>query len=1068
MTPTPRLAAFWLVALLLLARLGFAAAPTEMAPLGLGLGGFNDWTSTPFANTMLTSRDWQRSTSSNWGSPALYFRSDGTRDPQFDVNGYPQFVNQGELLRALMWPFGMGPTKPAGWPSRIDTGLGIWTVTWKGRADIRLNNAQFVSGNGSSTGMLTDGRRVYRLSAPFDNNYLEVSAVDPANPITDIKVWLPDPADPQQQSLEGHFWHPAFLRTIEGMNHLRFMDWGHTNSSPQRDWVDRRLPGHRHQLGVLNRRAAANNRETERRTGIAYELMVRLCNDTQKDMWVCVPHMATDDYVTKLAQLIRYGSDGVMPYTSPQANPVYPPLDPNLRVWVEYSNEVWQPGNNHPDFRQGEWVAQQGLPKNVFVGRRVAQIFRLFQNVFGGHERVVRVAGLFTANSTYNTQMLTELRNHGAGLTPAVTADVAAPTTYFGNGIQDWAQEQARRNFNSSTPWFLTANSSGQPVSVGTSHTYWTSTRFEQQKLAAFAEWKRRLFSGSSAQGGGPDATGTLGGFDSGLSDLVQGIFGTRKPLVAYEGGPSLYTNEIPDNAGVTNFIESLNRHPGFAEIYRAQLNAAFAKGLASNTLFVDVSRWANFGQWGHLEYMDQPLDQAVKWMAVTQTAADLATLRSVHSPLGSVPQFATPAQLPLATYLQPYSQDIVVSGGNYSAGAGPRIVEIASLLAPGLTSAPVPGDPYRWRVSGTPTSGGANYLYLRVNDSDGDPSWRIFSLQVAGGPGVLVESDFRGAFSGASNLPWTKAHSVDSRLTFSGWDIGATFSSTGGTALSGDEGTDGRGVRLHAGTDGLRFSVSQGTSSPNNSTLASAITDREDWKFTITPKAGQSLDLRQAEFRMNWTRLTYHAPRHLAVFSSIGGFAENQKLFETSSTASDGTVGEVVFELPNTAAYANITSAVEFRVVFFRSQYSHHAQILDFKLTAPAMAVTPPPTFAQWIEGLPQPPPVGQRGPTDDPDGDGLPNLLEFALGRSPTAAESAPALATQTAASLLTVTYLRAQPQLTYVVETSSSLAPGDWTSAGVTQQHAVQGEMVTAAVPLSSGEGARRFLRLRVTQP
>ncbi|MEI9984560.1 MAG: hypothetical protein WDN69_15960 [Aliidongia sp.] len=40
---------------------------------------------------------------------------------------------------------------------------------------------------------------------------------------------------------------------------------------------------------------------------------------------------ASDDYVTKLAQLLAYGSDGVNPYTSPQADPVYPPLTPTSR-----------------------------------------------------------------------------------------------------------------------------------------------------------------------------------------------------------------------------------------------------------------------------------------------------------------------------------------------------------------------------------------------------------------------------------------------------------------------------------------------------------------------------------------------------------------------------------------------------------------------------------------------------------------------------------------------------------------------------------------------------------------
>jgi|GEM_PF-3865484 hypothetical protein len=464
---------------------------------------------------------------------------------------------------------------------------------------------------------------------------------------------------------------------------------------------------------------------------------------------------------------------------------------------------------------------------------------------------------------------------------------------------------------------------------------------------------------------------------------------------------------------------------------------------------------------------MDQPFDEAVKWSVVMETSDDLAMLRHVHSPLGSVPQFITPAQLPPARYLQPYSQDIVVSGGDYTAGAGPRIVEIASLLAPGLVSAPVPGDPHRWRISGTPAAGGSNYLYLRVNDSDGDPAWRIFSLQVTGGPGVLVESDFRGTFSGAGDLPWTKAHSVDSRVDFSGWNIGAPYHAGGGTALNG---ADGRGVRLYSDTDGLHFSVSQGTADSTYSTLASAIADREDWTFTITPQPGEKLDLRQAEFRLEWTRLTYHAPRHVAVFSSAGGFAESQKIFETSGTPAEGTNGEIVFDLPDTAAYANITTPVEFRVVFFRSQYAHHAKILGFKLTAPRMAdgepPSPPPaavTYTQWIGQHADSLPPGERGAFHDPDGDGVSNFLEYALDRDPARSDPAPPLTQRRAGTVLELGFRAARSGLVYEVETSTTLEPDSWTVVDI-GDFEIGGD-VLVTIPLNPGI-PRRFFRLRVT--
>jgi hypothetical protein len=80
-----------------------------------------------------------------------------------------------------------------------------------------------------------------------------------------------------------------------------------------------------------------------------------LANETGKDAWINIPAKATDAYVTNVANLFKYGSDGINPYTSVQAHPVYPPLNPNLKIYVEYSNEVW---NTASAFSQSSSVSQ--------------------------------------------------------------------------------------------------------------------------------------------------------------------------------------------------------------------------------------------------------------------------------------------------------------------------------------------------------------------------------------------------------------------------------------------------------------------------------------------------------------------------------------------------------------------------------------------------------------------------------------------------------------------------------------------------------------------------------------
>ena len=54
--------------------------------------------------------------------------------------------------------------------------------------------------------------------------------------------------------------------------------------------------------------------------------MIELANESQKDMWINIPVLATPQFVQSLAQLI------------------YANLDSNLNVYVEYGNENWNGG----------------------------------------------------------------------------------------------------------------------------------------------------------------------------------------------------------------------------------------------------------------------------------------------------------------------------------------------------------------------------------------------------------------------------------------------------------------------------------------------------------------------------------------------------------------------------------------------------------------------------------------------------------------------------------------------------------------------------------------------------
>jgi len=187
-----------------------------------------------------------------------------------------------------------------------------------------------------------------------------------------------------------------FLARLAKFGAVRFMDFTQANGNPQVEWADRSLPGY----------ASQAKRPDGVGVGAAWEYVVLLANQAGKDVWINVPHRASDAYVTKLARLLRYGSDGVNPYGSPQPSPAWPALAPGLKVYVEWSNELWNGG-----FSQSAWLGQQADAAIAagdadllhdgntdhyavmfrLVGRRSMQISNLFRGVFGDAEMMTRV-----------------------------------------------------------------------------------------------------------------------------------------------------------------------------------------------------------------------------------------------------------------------------------------------------------------------------------------------------------------------------------------------------------------------------------------------------------------------------------------------------------------------------------------------------------------------------------------------------------------------------------------------------------------------------------------------------
>jgi len=106
----------------------------------------------------------------------------------------------------------------------------------------------------------------------------------------------------------------------------------------------------------------------------------------------------------------------------------------------------------------------------------------------------------------------------------------------------------------------------------------------------------------------------------------------------------------------------------------------------------------------------------------------------------------------------------------------------------------------------------------------------------------------------------------------------------------------------------------------------------------------------------------------------------------------------------------------------------------------------------------------------SDDSDGDGIPLLLEYALGLDPSAASSdgLPVASVEGSDLVLTFSRLASATDIKLEVETSSTLQAGEWTVEPATitvLDGASVFQKVKAAVPLGTGD--RKFARLKVTR-
>jgi len=460
----------------------------------------------------------------------------------YDANGWPKLLNGGKAGTRFLSHI---PAKAL--PE------GVYTVRYDGQGEIRY-------GGGAKLIKRLPDRDLIRFQ-PLPNQTvtatLTIEKSNPANYLRNIRVLMtggicannPMYTVYEPTVCQGHpfmsfadhyrqiIFNPDYLNFMKDFKVVRFMNMAGITRNNIRHW------------GARPKLTEATWGGKEGSRGVPVEVMVELANQLNINPWFNVPHAATDDYIINFARYVNKN------------------LKPSLKVYLEYTNESW----NNVFVPQAEHMKQNGTRRKLDTDRRIAgfkfysmqsvHVFKQWEKVFGGTNRLVRVLGGLTTDLNMSETMLA-YRN----AFQHVDALAIAPYFYI-------AQDQLGR-VNSVDSVFKLLSEPKNRYSI---NNLLTVIRKQAQLAKAYG---------------------------------VE--------LVAYEGGQHLVDHKTHKlTEGATPHLVAANRDPRMAREYYRFLSGWKEAG---GNLFIAFSAprphtW--HGSWGIKEYINQANSEVPKYQAL-------------------------------------------------------------------------------------------------------------------------------------------------------------------------------------------------------------------------------------------------------------------------------------------------------------------------------------------------------------------------------------------------------------------------------------------------------------------
>lgn len=506
---------YFSAAVVLLAFTSLAAAPKPQPRLGINLAGPADWnTELPFVDVFRLSRQWiSQQQGASWG-----------KGPQLalDDRGWVK-----ELAANCFAETPLCTIQGGHYPS------GAYTVLYDGEGKITFN------GGGAKITESKPGRIVVQIDSSKGGFFLQLRETNPKDYVRNIRVIMPG----HEQTYREQPWNPTFLTRWKGMAALRFMDFQETNNSKQRKWSDR----------------ARVDDATWTRAGVPVEVLCDLANRLEADPWFCLPHLADDEYVREFATLAKAK------------------LNARRKVSIEYSNEVW-----NGQFAQSRYAGEEGKRLGLgdkaweagwrYTAHRSVEIFTIFEQVFSGTDRLVRVLASQAGNP------------------------------YVGKQIVPWKDAYKHADSLAIAPYIsMNIPATGRKLTAAEVAT-WSVDRFldyvETNALPECIRWIEENKKTADQYG------------------LTLTCYEAGQHFVGVGGGEN--------NQQLTKLLHAANAHPRMREIYGRYYAAWERAGGDLLCHFSSVGQWSKWGSWGLLQFSDDDVKQSPKFVATMEWATKL------------------------------------------------------------------------------------------------------------------------------------------------------------------------------------------------------------------------------------------------------------------------------------------------------------------------------------------------------------------------------------------------------------------------------------------------------------